>query len=310
MARSSVAKAFPAAWGVAFGLLASLTLAQGAQAQVVLAWKFAPGQVFDVEMTQRTETDTQFAERPLKLVAETTLSQQWTVESVDDQGTARISQEFRRLAVKLELPQGASVSYDSASAKKPSREAQEIAASLGPLIGGKLRVAMNARGEISEVELSDDLLEKIGRISADSNWKERFSAEGLRQWLRQTLVVFPAEELRAGATWSRPLEFDSPLGRVQLETDYRYAGPQSREGKPLERIELSGRIKLGRGKSTQVEPPTIKSQEQTGVLWFDATGGRLVEVDSTQRMKTEGRVRDSSVTVTSASTLKTRVVAR
>jgi len=287
----------------------TLCLAAPLQAQTSLAWKFVVGQQMDVELTQRVETETQFTGKPVRVTVDTTLEQRWQVEQVAEDGTANVTQEFRRLAVKLELPQSGAITYDSAATKKPTAEAKQLADSLGPLVGGKLRVRLATTGEILDVQLDDALAAHLEKLPADAGWKTMFSRDGLRQLLRQSLVVFPREPVEVDGAWQRQLDIAAPLGKIRQTSDYRYVGSESRDMRTLERIDVKSRVEVTKGEVAN-DPPTIKEQSQTGQIWFDAATGRLAESSSTQKLRTEAKVRDTVVGVTVTSTLKTRMTAR
>ena len=291
-----------------FGCL-TMCLAAPLHAQTALAWKFSAGQTMSVELAQRVETETQFSGKPVRVTVDTTLEQWWTIDEVANDGTATMTQEFRRIAVKLELPQTSAIAYDSAATKKPAGDAKNLAESLGPLIGGKLQVKLAATGEILDVTLGESLASHLEKLPADAGWKGLFSRDGLRQLLRQSVVVFPSEAVDAGATWKRELEIAAPLGKIHQTSDYKYVGPESRDMRTLERIDVTSRVTVAKG-AGPAEPPTIKEQSQTGQIWFDAAAGRLSESTSTQKLRTEAKVRDTVVGVTVNSTLKTRLTAR
>lgn len=280
-----------------------------AQAQTTLAWKFVAGQTLNVELVQRVETETQFGARPVRVSVDTTLEQIWRVGEVAADGSALIEQEFARIAVKLDLPQAGSIAYDSAAAKKPTAEAKNLAESLGPIVGAKVRVKLAKSGEILEATLDESLAAHLTELPKDSGWKSMFSRDGLRQLLRQSLVAFPAEPIGVDGTWQRQLDVASPLGQIRQTTDYRYAGAENRDMRTLERIDVTSRVEVKKGEGS-AEPPTIKDQSQTGQIWFDASAGRLAESLSTQKLRTEGKVRDTTVTVVVTSTLRTRMTGR
>lgn len=284
---------------------AMLLAAAPVDAQTSLAWKFTPGQKLSVELTQRAETESQFGGKPTRVTVDATLEQAWLVDEVATDGTAKITQEFRRIAIKLELPSAGSITYDSASTKKPSAEGKTLAESLGPLIGGKLHIKMAPTGEILEVTLADELAAQLEKLPADAGWKSLFTRDGLSQMLRQSLLVFPKEPVAADATWQRQLDIAAPFGKVRQTSDYRYVGPESRDMRLLERIEVVGKVELSKGTGSAT-PPTIKQQSQTGQFWFDPQAGRLVESAANQRLQIEAKVRDTTVAVTITSTLKTR----
>lgn len=275
-----------------------------------LRWKFSTGQKLRAEWTQRVETDTAIGDKPLRLVVDTTFEQDWVVGSVNESGGAELTQSFRRIAVRLDLPPAAPLEFDSSSGKRPSGDLRPIADSLTPLIGPTWKATLSARGEITQVASSPALTAALEKVGADGRLKGLFSGVTGAEGLRRSLVVLPESPVKMGDAWEIPSETDSPVGRVKVVTKYRHRGIEVVDGQSLDAIESTGEIDwTPQAAGGLVKERRITEQKQTGVTLFDATLGRVVESRQTQSLRTESRVRDLLLDVRLKSTLGLKLFA-
>ncbi len=283
-------------------LLAGFTVSD-LPAQEALRWKFSPGETLKVSFLQTANTETVGAGARTTIAIVMGMEMTWRIESVDADGTAKMTQSFDRLTMSMKTGDVASVDYDSA-AEPTSAPAREIAAAVGPLIGAKFHLTMNSRGEILDVQLSAAAQAAVA-ANTNEGLKSFFSTEGISRVLRQSVVPFPEQPLAAGDTWKSTADVDSPLGKLKQTSVYTYVGRKARDGRMLDQIKVDS--------SLQVDPKavraktTIKSQSQAGEVWFDRELGRLVESQILQKLTTVRPYRDTQIEVRSTSKLTTSI---
>jgi hypothetical protein len=272
-------------------------------AQEALRWKFTDGETLRVSFLQTVNTETVGAGPRKTISIVMGMEMTWRIEKVEADGTATMTQSFDRLTMSMKTGDVASVDYDSA-AEPTSAPAREIAAAVGPLIGPKFHLTMNSRGEILEVKLSVAAREAVA-ANPSERLKMFFSAEGISRVLRQSVVVLPAEPITAGAEWKATSDVDSPLGALKQTTVYTYVGSQDRDSRRLEQIKVESTLQI----DPQAAPTKtkIKSQSQTGEIWFDRDLGRLVESQIRQKLTTVRKYRDTTIEVRSTSKLTTSI---
>ncbi|MAD79565.1 MAG: hypothetical protein CMJ50_01810 [Planctomycetaceae bacterium] len=268
-------------------------------AQEALRWKFSAGQTLRVSFRQTASTETAGAGARTTIAIVMGMEMTWRVEDVVADGTATMTQSFDRLTMSMKTGDIASVDYDSA-AEPITTPAKEIAAAVGPLIGPKFHLTMNSRGEILDVKLPAAAQEAVAANTREG-LKSFFSAEGISRVLRQSVVVFPEQPLVAGAEWKSTSDVASPLGTLKQISVYTYVGGSDRDGRMLEQIKVDSTLQIdpdaARAKTT------IKSQSQTGELWFDRDLGRLVDSQILQKLTTVRPYRDTKIEVRSTSKL-------
>lgn len=288
---------------VLLGLLVAMALgtADEARAEKKLRWKFTPGQKLALELGQRLETDTSFSNKPVKLVVDVTLRMTWLVDSVEDDGSAQITQSIDSVVMKMSAPPAAIVEFDSTSSKKNTGDAKEIAALVAPFLGAKFMTRFSNRGEVLNVTLPDETT-AIFAAADPSSGQSFFSKERIRQMLRLSAAVMPDQEIKSGAKWEEVAQVDSPLGKLKQVTTYTYDGEEDREGVALDKIQLAGQLELP--PSTSAGGITLKEQSLSGVVYFNNNLGRVSETQVLQKLKTETKVRENLVAATMVSTLK------
>jgi hypothetical protein len=279
-----------------------LCAASSAHGEQLLRWKLKAGQALQVELTQKSELETTVAGKPLKMNVEMLMGLAWQVEAVDEQGIARVAQSFTRLKLKLDAPRQDPIEYDSSAQTKPTGPAKDVADALGPLIGARIFVSLNDRGEIVDVKPSDEAAKLLDSPAA-ARLKETFSKDGLTDLLKQSAAVLPEKAVEPGATWTVPAASQSPLGPIKLTHKYTYVGSEVRSGRPLEKISVETKLELqeAKGKLKLIE------QKQSGLLFFDAQAGRFVETQIDQELTTEAPYRDTTVRAKATSALTMKV---
>ena len=127
-----------------------------AQAQQLLRWKFAPDQSFRVDFEQTTTTETTGAGKPTGIKIRMQMGMVWQIDSVQEDGTAKITQQFDSLKLSMKSGTTEAIEYDSTAEKAPTGAAATIAAGVQPLLGARFKVSMTDRGAIREVTLPDE----------------------------------------------------------------------------------------------------------------------------------------------------------
>jgi len=271
-------------------------------AQEALWWKFSAGETLRVSFLQTVNTETVGAGPRTTIAIVMGMEMTWHVEDVEADGTATMTQSFDRLTMSMKTGDVAAVDYDS-TAEPTTAPAKEIAAAVGSIIGPKFHLAMNSRGEILDVKLSAAAQKAVAANTEEL--KSFFSAEGISRVLRQSVVVLPEQPLAAGAEWNWRSNVNSPLGMLKQVSIYTYVGASDRDGRMLEQIKVDSTLQIDpRAARAKTK---IKSQSQTGELWFDRDLGRLVDSQILQKITTVRRYRDTKIEVRSTSKLTTSI---
>ena len=294
-------------WALAVGL-ATVLAAPAASAETLLRWKFAAGEQWQLTVDQHTVTVTTGAGKPTSIDITMQLRMSWTIDSVDPDGAARMTQRFERFAVKMKSGSAEPIEYASDSETSASGSATDIAAAIGPVIGADFLVTLTERGAIREVKLSDAATEAFTSVQSPA-LKQLFSAAGISQLLRQTAVEFPEQAVATESSWAAESTTPSPWGVVKQARSYTVAAQEVIDGKTLERINVAGELEIASDEQAPRKMQLIE-HDFTGTLYFDAEAGRLAKSESTQKLTTERPYRELKIKVETTATTETTLSSR
>lgn len=254
-----------AAWALALVPLA-------ATAAEPLAWKFAPGLTNRYRMSHDTSftIDSGAAE---DAAAESSLvtDVSWTVEKLNDDGSALLVQRIDRLRRSAGTGDGSAAEIDSAAEKDPNNQAAMLVPLFKALTANPFQVTMTPRGEITSVELPEPLAEALKNQPGAPQMGDLATAEGFKKLVQQASFVLP-EKLEPGVEWTATSETQLPaVGKQTAATTYRYEGPKEVDGRPLEAFAARVSISFSGGEA----PVTVTNQESVGEILFNREAGRL-----------------------------------
>jgi len=278
-----------------------LSIASLAHAQTALRWKLQSGQKLAISITQTTESIVVYSGKKTATQIDLSMELTWRVISADD-GKFRIEQSLDRLSVALDSPPAGRVQYDTAQQAKPTGSAKEIAAALDPLLATKLEITMTDRGEIVDAKP----VQSSPPAAADPASSGPVPKESIQQLLRQPLAILPEKPVNQGGTWNTTSELETALGMATLTTTYRYTGPGDVDGHKLEQVAISAELKVAPSDKAKIK---LKEHQQSGVVLFDATAGRVASTEQKQKLVTERPYRETTIVVTLDSKQTTKVVA-
>lgn len=243
-------------------------------------WRFKTGEIVHFIMTQETTN----ISRPEGGKAMTnTMSQtvdlRWTVGAVSPDGVAKITQTIDRVRAQIiNEDQPAPFAFDSDGPPlSKEAEADPFASRVVPLFralaGAEFQFAMNARGEVEDVAISDKLREALLKANPAAG-EAAVSAEGLKNLLAQVTLVLPRES-GADKSWSREIEVPLPsLGSLTMKRIFTDEGPES-PGSSVHKIALKTEVTH---ESDEQSPLKMKivDQKGTGLYRFDVEAGRVI----------------------------------
>lgn len=261
-----------------------------ASAQTTLRWKFQPGQVFDQTITQEIKTTISVGGQTYPNTVTQIIEASSTVGRVDAQGTAEVTQQIKRIRMKLSgTIQG---EIDSASDAAPQGVAAAVAPAVKAMAGAQFDMRMNTLGEILDVEVSSETLEALQKLPNAQQMGDLLGKDGLVNMIKKGAPAMPEQPVQRGSKWSNTMELAAPqFGKMVSLTTLTYLGPADVGGKPLEQIALDVTIKL------DSPPPagpsmSIKDQSAKGTLYFDNNAGHIDHSDLVQDVTMQLAVAD------------------
>jgi hypothetical protein len=237
-----------------------------------LTWKFTPGLTNRYRMTQDTHlTINSGATGDAKTHTVMTIDISWTVEKVNDDGSAVLKQQIDRMRIKAETGDAQVAEIDSASKEDPQGQAATLVPLLKALSGNPFTVTMTARGEVKNVEVPEAMVEALKNQPGAAQMGDLATPEGFKKLVGQASFVLP-EKLEPGVTWTAKTEANMPaVGTQTATTTYKYEGPREVDGKQMEVFSATLDVKFSGGQI----PVEITNQESQGEILFNRNDGRL-----------------------------------
>lgn len=275
-----------------------LAASTAASAQERLRWKFEKGKTTKYQVAQNMDIKMSVMGQNIDSKMNQTMDMGWTVESVADDGTATLRQQITRVQMTMNSP-FFNVEYDSDKEEQPEDPVGgQLAQVFEAMVGKDFTLKMTSRGDVSDVELPDDLKEALeGAGGGALPGGAGFNAESLKQLVSQSSVAFPAEPVSKGKQWDTQTEAKLPFGTMKLDNKFTYQGPEQRGGKSLHKIALKPKIAIEAAPDAQVQL-AVKSQEANGTIYFDNREGRIAESTMKQKMEMELNAGGQAITQT------------
>lgn len=287
------------------GVLA-LTLAVVGQvdAQQTIQWKFQVGQQWQLAIDQQTESLTQVSDQQLKVQVQVSLTEQWRVLSVEENGLATIERALGDIKIVLRSAPDNEINFDSTRQRNAPGAARELGKALGPILKQPMQIQLNPQGAVVNVVLSDKLKANLAEVSGLLG--DFFSPQSIKEQL-VSLGRLPAGPVTVGDSWSVDVKTPSELGTLSLERTFAYDGQKEVTGGSVSEILVSGTASLQPASKPQGRQVELKQHKLSGVIRFDAARGQLRESEERQTLLMETRYRELKVQSRVTTTIRTKL---
>ncbi len=237
--------------------------------------QFQKGEVLLMEVAQETEISVALGDGPVN--SEMTMQQHFflrqAVTDVAADGTATIEHRIDRIVLEMRGAPQFQFKVDTDVEANPDGIAALIAPALKTLKGKMFVSKTSPRGEILEIQLSDDLARALEKSSSSPALREAFSKDSLKEMIRQVSAVFPEGPVEKGTMWENKFEQNNAItGRNEFVTEYTYDGQESKNGVLCDRVKVRTSVAAAGG-DARVK---YEKFENKGILYFDAASGHPV----------------------------------
>lgn len=266
-------------------LFVGVTVLRDTSAEDALRYKFSVGKKLSYKMAQEMEMTVtpEGVPNAMKTGTNQTTEMIWNVVEVKEDGSAVIDQSMNRIQMKVTGP-GGGFDFDSNSDEALEGPiASVVAPLLNTLAGATFRVTMSPRGDITGVQVPEEVTAAMAKSPSAAQMGEMFTKDGFKQLVQQSSVVFPEDPLTPGVEWTRSVAMDNPAtgGKQTIKSKYRYDGKEEVEGKSLEKFTITVELNFGDGPGGA--KITIEKQNSQGTIYFDRAAGQMhsasVEMD-------------------------------
>jgi len=249
-----------------------------------LNWKFNSGETFQQSLKQTIKMSADVNGQMNSSTVDQTIDSTMNIKSVDDRGTATIDHKFTRVQMTVNAPGVPKMVIDSDNDDAP---ANPLARGVSGLAQAQFLYKMTNSGEIKDVEVTEETMQRFQAIPGIQQLGEMFSKKSLTQMITQSGTNFPDKELKKGDTWNKNTEIKMPgLGKMLGNSVMTYAGPVSRNGNKLHQIDVDVKLEVEKDPNAQANLD-ITNQKASGKLMFDNETGMLVSSDIIQNFEME-----------------------
>ena len=212
----------------------------------------------------------------------------FSVQDVDDQGTATIAVKYESVEFHAKTPAGP-VDYDSAS---PPPQVPPMASGFAGLLGQGYSMKINAGGQVVQITGLDKLLAGVlaklnvpegpARAAAERTLRQQLNEPNLRANLQSVFAPYPDHLVAIGDSWGRKTEVS--LGfPLLVETSYtlksRDAGIATIDLRGTARSAPDAAVDFG-----QIKMNYALSGEQNGTIRIDEATGWTRGADLFQKL--------------------------
>ncbi len=261
---------------IAFSSLWLVTFVIGSTcwAQKTLAWKFKKDGVTQVLVEQDTSLQLEIpgatSTNQTQTIQATNIT--WTVKELAPDGVASIEQMINRVQLEVKSTAGNFV-IDTNNSQPLGGLAESMAKGIRPLAGCRFVVKTKPSGEVADVIIPTEVAKGLNELST----------AGLREIAANGSLKFPSKAIGVGENWPSQYNLDMPpFGKLVVTTTYQYLGEEIVNGKNLDRIKATTAVKAADGASNS--RLKLKSQEASGMIWFDNTRGSIDHSEFKQEM--------------------------
>lgn len=200
----------------------------------------------------------------------------------ESDGTIRQQQKFESFKVKLSLPNGANLAFDSAlpDILQTGTQYDKFFDVIKQNAKAKWTVVRDKDNRITAIEGRDKLLEGLDE-SSRAGLQRQIDSTFLRELANKSAEKIPSKSVNKGDSWQVDESMRLERGQnLEFKTKLTYQGPVERNGRQVDEIdsetvevlystEADTRIKVGSA--------NLKAKTLEGVIYFDREKGSVVE---------------------------------
>ena len=274
------------------------------QSTDAVRWNLKQGEKLKVELQQDTGFKTNIGNRSQEVGNQMTMFVDWEVESAADDSFV-IAQTITRIKLTVNIPDENGIQQtrlDTASDDQTGKLAEQLIEQINPLIGLKFQVTMSNRGEIKNVDIPKASLEAIRQAPSSMQIRQVITADGLRELIGQSAIVFPESSVAKGESWDSQTKVTNALGDFNKTNKFTFDGPQSIDAGEYQQFTVTTTVD-----EKMKEGAALKNFGGNGKIWFSADAPMILRSQTTNQMTSERRYRERIIESTVTTEIKMKV---
>jgi hypothetical protein len=158
-------------------------------------------------------------------------------------------------------------------------------------------MTVTPHGEVTKFEGYEELIKKIAGEDAEARKivQAVLGEEYLKRSATEVFGVLPPGPVKGGDKWGADKKQEiplGPLGSFTITREFTYDGKGNLNGQPFDKITFTATASYNPPKPGatgsfpfQVTKGDLKASDLKGTVWFDASAGRLVGMETSMRLK-------------------------
>ena len=260
-----------------------------------LRWKFREGDKLAYAVAQHAVAAVTNSGLDFDVISTQMLDTEWTVEEVEEDGTAQLEMKISRVQMQMSNPFASNFTYDSASGQAGEGPMWAL---IGPLVEAMLnqpfRAKVSPAGVVSDIQLPETL---AAMLAAQSSMAAQnlmmggsFGEGAYHEMIEWTFLRLPAAAPEGESSWT--WEYIAELGNLgTMSTKVEFATPSNRAEVATIDIRHESDFELSDAADAEGFYLEITDQDSSGKATFDVMGGRLREGTLMQKISFEGEIR-------------------
>jgi hypothetical protein len=185
--------------------------APGTSEKIFLQLRFEEGKTYRMRMTTQQKITQTMQGRTMEMPQSIGFGLTQAVKEVKEDGTAVVQVTYDSIQFKQEGPMGA-MDYDS---DNPPETVPLMAKGFAALVGQGFSLDMTPEGRVIRVEGADQLLARVTesidiavpamRSTIETQMKQQFGDQALKEMMEQMMAIYPEEAVAVGDSWSRKM---------------------------------------------------------------------------------------------------------
>ncbi len=264
--------------------LCAAVVSSAASAQTTLRYKFKEGEKLQYVIEQKTKGTTSINNMEIDTKMNMSIDMTWNVIAVNRDGSAQMQIKVTRAKMSMDGPTGL-IEVDSTQKNEPDDAIGKVFSQVIKATASmEMTGTMLATGEMKDIKVSEETIKAMKNLPGADKLGDILSPDSFKSMVSN--LVFPAEAVTKGKTWTNKTDAKTPFGKVVTENTYTYEGAVQKESATLEKISIKPNIKMEPDPKAPIKIE-VKDTKGSGQILFDNKTGRMIEstVNSTMQMQ-------------------------
>lgn len=283
------------------------------QSNDALRWKFVEGDRYTVTFDQQNNSEVAMDRRTVSQKSSTQMTVDWTVNSIDDDGAANITQLITAIAVDMTVPSSEGpqqIIYDSSSEEEYSGTVKRVAKSFARIINQPINLVISPRGKITNVLIPKQTMESLRQMPGSMDGRKSLSLESVQEMFASATVELPEGAVTNGSSWTVVRDFQLGTPQKFQRTTTFTVGQQTETVTQLDFdsvVAVSASKNENENREIEFESMEVLEQSSGGQMVFNHQSGTFQQSQSQTKITTKAIYRDIEVRSTITSELKMKM---